>query len=74
MIARMMNDLAIILLNMPVFEKEKGFVFQGNMFYMHVFFRVSNWPKIMFFLGLGFSSTFGLPPPVIFFRESRPWI
>ena len=37
MIARMMNNLAIILLNMPVFEKEKRFVFQGTMFYMHVF-------------------------------------
>ena len=33
------------------------------MFYMYVFFRVPNWPKIGIFLGLGFSSTFGLSPP-----------
>ena len=33
------------------------------MFYMYVFFRVTNWPKIGIFLGLGFISTFGSPPP-----------
>ena len=41
------------------------------MFYMYVFFRVPNWPKICIFLGLGFNSTSG--SHVIFFQESQPW-
>ena len=34
----MTNDLAIILLIMSVFEREKHFSFQGTMFNMYIFF------------------------------------
>ena len=55
----MTNDIAVILLNMSVFEKEKHCIFRVPYFICMYFFRVPNWPKIGIFLGLGCSSTFG---------------
>ena len=48
---------------MSVFEKEKHRIFRTPCFYMYVFFRVPNCPKIGIFLGFGFSATFGPTPP-----------
>ena len=66
----MTNDIAVILLNMFVFEKEKHCIFKVPCFICIYFFRVPNWPKIGILLGLGLSSTFG--PPVIFSGSLDP--
>ena len=34
----MTNDVAVILLNMSVFEKENHCILKGTMFYIYVFF------------------------------------
>ena len=52
----MRDDIAVILLNMSVFEKEKQY-FLGTTFYMYVFLGYQIGPKLGF-LGLGFSSKF----------------
>ena len=60
---RMTNDIAIIILNMSALEKQKQYIFSVPCFICMYFFIAPNWPKIGIFLGLGFSSTFGPPPP-----------
>ena len=66
----MTNDIAIILLNTSVFEKEKHFIFKGTMFYVYVFFRVPNSPKIGILFRFWAQLNFRTPPPPSYFSGS----